>query len=122
MLICFTTETRVPTIPNNFLFMLFLELDFNGQLNCSLVNGISSNCMFLFIVNLQVSPKEIGKHIERARVPQHCQRFYFSRFQSFVASSRLQLSHVCVFWGTPAGCFRSAHATMRVWKWKGVCV
>lgn len=84
VLICFTTETRVPTIPNNFLFMLFLELDFNGQLNCSLVNGVSSNCMFLFIVNLQVSPKEIGKHIERARVHSTVNDFIFQDFKALL--------------------------------------
>lgn len=47
---------------------IFRTVGFNGQLNCSLANKISSNCMFLFIVNLQVHPKEIGKHLERARI------------------------------------------------------
>lgn len=50
------------------LYVIFRTLAFNGQLNHSLAKRKSSNYMFLFIVNLQVGPREIGEHILKVRI------------------------------------------------------
>lgn len=101
---------------------IFRTVGFNGQLNCSLANKISSNCLFLFIVNLQVRPKEIGKHLERARISTPV-RILFSKISKLcclfgVAAQPCAHMYVCV-WDVSAACLRCAHSPMKLCKREG---